>query len=132
MNDQDLITASLEQFADDGDVSAALHRRFAAARPDLGALMSHMDDYMLGRMMGDVLTLLITDPAELDLGYLDFEVTSHRAYGVTPEMFPPLLQVVRDSVRDAIGRHWDGATAGAWERRVESIQSAIDGVAAAH
>lgn len=131
MTAEDPIYASLERLAEQhDDVTALLHERFAARAPDSAALMTHMDEHMLGRMMSDLLTLVMTPPEEIDNGYLGFEVQSHRAYGVTPDMFPPLLEVVRDVAREASGAAWDADTDSAWQRRLEDICAAIDGVAA--
>jgi len=130
MTAEDPIYASLERLAEQGDeVTALLHERFAARAPESAALMTHMDEHMLGRMMGDLLTLMLTPPEDIDRGYLGFEVQSHRAYGVTPDMFPPLLEVVQEAAREACGTAWDADTDRAWERRVQDIRAAIDRVA---
>ncbi len=126
MGANDRITVALEQLAESGDVTGLLFQRFAASHPEQAALMSHMDDYMLGRMMGDVLTLVMTDPAGIDWNYLNFEVSSHRAYGVTPDMFPPLLAVVRDLARERLGARWDDATEAAWAERLQGLGAAIE------
>lgn len=126
MSANDRITVALEQLAESGDVTRLLYQRFAAGHPQQAALMSHMDDYMLGRMMGDVLTLVMTDPADIDSNYLNFEVSSHRAYGVTADMFPPLLAVVRDVARERLGGRWDGATDAAWTERLDGLTDAIE------
>ncbi|NBC22979.1 MAG: hypothetical protein GVY21_05835 [Gammaproteobacteria bacterium] len=130
MTAEDPIYASLERLAEQhDDVTALLHERFAARAPESAALMTHMDEHMLGRMMSDLLILVMTEPGDIDNGYLGFEVQSHRAYGVTPEMFPPLLEVVRDAAREASGAAWDADTDAAWQRRLEDICAAIDRVA---
>jgi len=123
---EDLIYASLERLAEQhDDVTALLHEHFAARAPESAALMTHMDEHMLGRMMSDLLALVMTPPEEIDNGYLGFEVQSHRAYGVTLDMFPPLLEVVRDAAREASGTDWDADTDRAWDRRVQDIRAAI-------
>jgi hypothetical protein len=130
MSEHDPVVASLEQLADDaGDVSQELFRRFSASCPASAALMSHMDDYMLGRMMQDVLLLVMTPPDEIDRHYLSFEVDSHRAYGVTPEMFEPLLVIVRDSVKEHLGERWTPRLEAAWAERIEQLVAHIAGVA---
>lgn len=121
----DRIVMSLEQLAGSGDVTELLYQRFAARCPEHAALMDHMDSYMLGRMMSDVLTLVMSDPATIDPGYLSFEVTSHHAYGVTPDMFPPLLEVVRDVSRERLGARWDAGLEAAWAERLRGLETAI-------
>lgn len=125
MEDDPVIT-SLEQLAaQDEDITLRLYRQFADRRPQDAALMSHMDDYMLGRMMADVLTLVMTPPEDIDRHYLGFEVASHRAYGVTPDMFPPLLEVVRDTVRESLAAQWNGTVETAWQQRITALGQAI-------
>ncbi len=132
MADVDPVMTSLELLAEqDQDITQRLYRQFAARRPQDAALMGHMDDYMLGRMMADVLTLVMTPPEDIDRNYLGFEVSSHRAYGVTPDMFPPLLEVVRDTVQECLGPGWDDATGAAWRQRLDELGRAISTVGAA-
>lgn len=126
MAGHDPVVASLEYVAEHaGDVAQELYRRFAARCPQSAALMSHMDDYMLGRMMQDVLLLVMTRPDEIDDHYLSFEVESHRAYGVTPEMFPPLLNVVRDTAKEHLREHWTPQMDDAWRERLDRLHARL-------
>lgn len=122
MNAEEPVVASLERLAQtDDDIAGEAYARFTARHPESAGLMSHMDDYMLGRMMQDVLVLLMTPPAEIDRHYLSFEVGSHRAYGVTAAMFRPLLEAVRDTVRDRLASHWTEQVDTAWARRIDAL-----------
>lgn len=129
MTPNDPVLASLELLED--DITRPVYERFARACPQWASLMDHMDGYMLGRMMSDVLTLLITPPEEIDRHYLTFEVDSHRAYGVTPDMFPPLLEAVRKTLQDTLGRRWTEAMDQAWRQRIAALAEEIDSVAGA-
>lgn len=129
MTPNDPVLASLELLED--DITRPVYERFARACPQWAALMDHMDGYMLGRMMSDVLTLLMTPPEEIDRHYLTFEVDSHRAYGVTPDMFPPLLEAVRETLQDTLGRRWTEAMDQAWRQRIAALAEDIDSVAGA-
>lgn len=125
----DPVVASLEHVAETaGDVSREIFERFAARQPDSAALMGHMDEYMLGRMMQDVLVLLMTPPGNIDRHYLSFEVGSHRAYGVTPKMFPPLLEAVRETLRAHLGERWSKNFEQAWQERIDEVTAAIESV----
>lgn len=131
MNETDPIAESLERVIEHvEDPGALMLARYAAARPESAALMSHMDEHMKGRMMADVLTLLLTDPGEVDRGYLHFEVTSHRNYGVDASLFPQFFECVRDWVRDALGAAWTDAIERAWQARIDGHLAAIREVAA--
>lgn len=129
MTPNDPVLASLELLED--DITRPVYERFARVCPQWAALMDHMDSYMLGRMMSDVLTLLMTPPEEIDRHYLTFEVDSHRAYGVTPDMFPPLLEAVRETLQDSLGRRWTKAMDQAWGQRIAALAEEIDSVAGA-
>ncbi len=129
MTADDPVLASLELLED--DITRPVYERFTRACPQWAALMDHMDGYMLGRMMSDVLTLMMTPPDEIDRHYLGFEVDSHRAYSVTPDMFPPLLDAVRETVRDILGNRWTDAMDHAWRQRIAALAEEIDSVAAA-
>lgn len=131
MSDTDPVAETLDAVARrDIDLTAPVLDHYAARRPESAALMAHMDTYMKGRMMADVLMLLLTPPAEVDRNYLTFEVDSHRAYGVTADQFPDLLASVRDSVREAVGDAWDEAADRAWAARIDGHMHAIRAVAA--
>jgi hemoglobin-like flavoprotein len=131
MTSDDPVLTSLEYMAEQqDDITRPIYERFARRCPEWAALMDHMDNYMLGRMMSDVLTLLMTPPAEIDRHYLSFEVDSHRAYGVTPNMFPPLLEAVRDTLKDSLKGQWQPAMEEAWHRRIEALAEEIDRLAA--
>jgi hemoglobin-like flavoprotein len=131
MTSDDPVLASLEHMAEQGDdITRPIYERFARRCPEWAALMDHMDNYMLGRMMSDVLTLIMTPPEEIDRQYLGFEVDSHRAYGVTPEMFPPLLEAVRDTLKDSLKDQWQPAVDEAWRSRIEALAAQIHRAAA--
>ncbi|MEQ8485637.1 MAG: globin [Pseudomonadales bacterium] len=130
MSDTDPVTDTLDAVAQqDIDLTDPVLDHYATRRPESAALMAHMDEYMKGRMMADVLMLLMTPPAEVDHQYLTFEVESHRAYGVTIEQFPDLLASVRDSVREVLGDAWDAAAEQAWGARISAHMDAIRAVA---
>lgn len=129
MHDEDPVAASLYLVED--DLAQPIYRRFEALAPASAALMSHMDDHMIGRMMTDALTLLMSAPEDVDQSYLRFEMDSHRNYGVTPEMFPPLLAAVRDTVRAYLGDRWQAAMEAAWQQRIEAHLRQIERVTVA-
>ena len=58
------ILAAMEQVAEKaGDIAPAIFARYFERCGDSRALMEHMDEHMLGRMMDQVL-LLIMEPGE--------------------------------------------------------------------
>lgn len=132
MSDDDLILESLERAGERcDDLAPLVYRHHGKASPEDAALMSHMDDYMRGRMLTDMLTLIMTPPADIDDGYLTFEVDSHRAYGVHPQMFRPMLEALREAVSDVLAADWNDAMARAWDSRIDAVLAEIDSHASA-
>lgn len=126
MTQADPVVTSLEIAATlCDDLSGPVYARHASTAPDAHGLMSHMDTYMRGRMLNDLLALLMTEPEEIDPGYLNFEVHSHQAYGVTPAMFRPLLECARDAVADLLGERWTPSMKTAWDGRISALDGRI-------
>jgi hypothetical protein len=89
-----------------------------------------MDEHMLGRMMEQVLLLLMeTDDDELN-SYLNFETRNHISYGVTDDMYDNLMAAVMDVVREALGDDFTSEVEGGFNRRVHFLLSAIHGATA--
>ena len=109
-----------------GDLVDPVYARYFAGDPDAEALMSHMDPLTRGRMLTEVLRLLMSWDDETDGPYLDFEVNNHQlAYRVQAPMYGELLQAVRDTVADAMGAEWDGECASAWDARIGQLVDQI-------
>lgn len=102
--ESETITEALEMVAERaGDITGAVFDRYFERCSDSKALMEHTDEYMRGRMMEQVL-LLLMEPGESELeSYLEFETTNHRAYGVEQYMYERLMSAVTDVVAKALG-----------------------------
>jgi hypothetical protein len=128
----DPVLASLETAAESGeDVTQAVNRAFHLMEPEAEGLMDHMDEHMLGRMMQEVLMVLMAGEPEDQLDYLNFEVGSHLGYGVATPMYGSLFAAVRDCVRDLIGDAWSPETETAWNQRIRSLEEIIENAAEA-
>jgi hypothetical protein len=108
-----------------GDIAPAIMERFFALSPSAAALMEHMDSYMCGRMVEQVLLLLMEEGEQELEHYLSFEVGNHEAYGVLLPMYGQLFEAVRDTVREAAGAQWTDAHASAWQQKTGSLLDAI-------
>jgi hypothetical protein len=109
-----------------GDITGAVYERYYDACPAAGELMAHVDNYMQGRMMDELLRLLMTDDLAAEQGYLNFEVANHCGYRVAANMYPDLLDAIHGVVRDAVGTRWSDAFERAWSERVTSLLGAIE------
>jgi hemoglobin-like flavoprotein len=126
------IVESLEIVAETaGDIAPQVFERYFKACPDSAKLMDHMDNYMLGRMMDQVLLLLMEDDdTELE-NYLTFETSSHKSYGVEDHMYQKLFSAVRDTVSEAVGTKWTGSYQDAWRSRIDTLLGKISEAEAA-
>jgi hypothetical protein len=127
----DLIIRSFEMAAERAeDITPDVYRRYYTLAPEAARVMSHMDVHMQGRMMNEVLQLLMTAPEALPGDYLTFEVANHtRAYGVSLELYRPLFEAVKDTVRTAAGADWSDDLATAWAKRIEALETELLSVA---
>ncbi len=132
MADDDLVYRSLELAAETaGDIVPAVFQRYFRRCPAAAELMSHMDQHMHGRMLDEVLRLLMTEHYDADDTYLNFEVKNHRlAYGVQNSMYPELFAAVQETVSDALGEQWTEAFAAAWQDRLGALLKEIEARAA--
>ena len=132
MTENDLVLHAFELAAESGeDITERVHATFVAANPQSGELMDHMDEHMLGRMMEEVLTVLMAPESSSQRSYLHFEVGSHKAYGVEKSMYLNFLAAVRDVIRTLLGSSWNQDFDAAWDDRMASVLKEIDLAAAA-
>jgi hypothetical protein len=124
----DLVYRSFERASERvDDIVEPVYRRYFARDPEAAALMSHMDHLTLGRMLNEVIRLLMSTDYAVDASYLDFEVKNHEwAYRVQSRMYSELLAAVRETVADVLGSEWDAASAAAWDERVARLLDEID------
>lgn len=126
MRNHDLVLESFELAAESGkDITAAAYERFYARCPEARDVMSHVDQHMQGRMLEEVLELLMTPEGEVEAGQLAFEVGNHRAYGTAPDHYRPLLEAVQETVEDELGARWNASFEHAWEARIASLLEQI-------
>jgi hypothetical protein len=124
------ILAAMELVAEKaGDVAPAIFGRYFERCRESRELMEHMDEHMLGRMMDQVL-LLIMDPGEEELAsYIVFETASHRAYGVQSHMYESLMYSVRDVIADVLGDALTSDMSRALKTRIDYLLGEITAAA---
>lgn len=126
MTDADPVLTSFELAAESGrDITADAYERFYARCPEARAIMSHVDQHMQGRMLEEVLELLMTPDGEVEEGQLAFEMSNHRSYGTSPDHYRPLLEAVRDTVQAELGHGWNARFAKAWHQRIATLLGQI-------
>jgi hypothetical protein len=126
MSGDDLVMRSFEIAAERvGDITAPVYERYYGLCPASKSLMSHIDGYVQGRMLEEVIELLLTERPETLRDYLRFETKTHVSYGVEQPMYANLLAAVRDTVRDALASDWNVGYERAWDDRVGTLLAEI-------
>jgi hypothetical protein len=125
MNDP--ISESLELAAESaGDITEAVYRLYFERCPGSAELMSHIDHIVRGRMLEEVLRLLMQPDYCGEQEYLDFEMKNHRqAYSVEPHMYGNLLGALRDTIRDSLDSAWSDEFEAAWQARLDRLLEEI-------
>ncbi len=127
MTEQDPILDSFGIAADTaGDITNLVYDKYYERCPDSQKLMSHVDEYMAGRMMEQVLLLLMEESSPNQNEYLCFEAKTHASYDVQPHMYATLLNAVRDTIRELLQDRWNPEHESAWENRVATLQAGLE------
>ena len=120
------ILQSLSAVADrEEDITARVYESYFGRCPGSAELMVGTDVLMKGRMMQEVLTIIMAEDLPAERSYLCFETKTHRDYGVEPHMYENLLLAVRDTVKEVMGADWDEAYELAWSARIEILMQEI-------
>lgn len=120
------IIAAMELAAEKaGDITPAVFERYFQRCNDSKALMEHMDEHMLGRMMEQVILLLMESGEDELASYIEFETASHRSYGVQLHMYESLMLSVQDVIKDALRDTYTPAMAAAMKSRIDYLLGEI-------
>ena len=130
MNDSEIITGAMALVADRaGDITEAVFTRYFDRCSGSRALMDHTDEHMRGRMMAQVL-LLLMESGEAELAsYLAFETDAHKAYGVKQHMYENLLAAVREEVQQVLNGSFTPEMDAAFSARIDHLLSQIEAAA---
>lgn len=124
------VVESLDRAADAyGDFATEVYTRYLQRCPASSELMADTDEIRRGRMLAEVLRLFLSDDTVSEREYLHFESTTHRGYGVEPDMYRHLFSALRDTVREALDTEWSADHAAAWERRESELLGELQGAA---
>jgi hemoglobin-like flavoprotein len=126
MSETDVIAGSLAVAGERlGDITAPVYERYFANCPGSKELMAHIDQYVQGRMLAEVIELLLAPDPTTMRDYLKFETRTHASYGVETAMYRNLLSSVRDVVREALGEQWDTLHERGWQSRIDALLAEI-------
>ena len=99
-----------------------LFERHPEARPLFGASIEAQQE-MLTRTLVAVIERVDDGVWLTDM--LQALGEKHADYGVTPEMFPPLLNVVRDTAKEHLREHWTPQMDDAWRERLDRLHARL-------
>lgn len=120
----EVINASLELI--EVDITAAVYEEFFARCPDALSVMGHSDEHMQGRMLEQVVGLLLSDEHFDPDGYLDWELDNHLVgYQVQGSMYQPFFDALLSVVKTSIGAEFTPAMTQAWEARIATIMQHV-------
>ena len=127
MEMQELILSSLEQVSDRlGDIAPLVYEHYYQLQPGAEDLMAHLDDIPKGKMMTEVMRLIMVEDFADEDQYLSFEMKTHaESYSVTPDMYESLLMAVHSVVKQGLGADWSDDLAVAWQSRLADVQTAV-------
>lgn len=124
----DSILNSLEIISEShGDITDQVYARYFAECAGSQALMEHMDPGVKGKMMQEVMRLLMVDDYKEEESYLNFEIDYHQSsFSVEHHMYANLFNAVKDVVKDGLGEQWTDEMNAAWQTRVENLVSEVE------
>ena len=126
MSYSELLVTSLEMAADKmDDITEQVYALYFKASPESRDLMGHMDMLMCGRMLNEVITLIIMPDNDLEVT-LKFEVKTHAANGVDLNMYLLLFNALHSVIRTTVGDGWNPEIESAWKERVDYLCGVIN------
>ena len=128
MSVQDQIIASLEIAAEKcGDINPAVYERYFQKSPGSEELMIQIDHLVRGKMMEEIMRLLMSEDFSGEDEYLTFEMKTHEeAYSVIKSMYGSLLHSVWEILKEGLGDEWTDAFEAAWDNRIQALELAIE------
>ena len=106
------------------DLTPAVYRRLHAERPEtLTMFRTEGGDLVKGSMLAMTIEAILdfAGPRSGKFRMIACEVMSHDAYGTSRELFVTFFGVIRDTLRELLGREWSRDIDEAWERLLADI-----------
>ena len=125
MSSTNLIERSFELAAERcADLTPPVYRRLHAERPEtLTMFRSEGSELVKGSMLAMTIEAILdfAGPRSGKFRMIECEVVSHDAYGTPRELFVDFFCVIRDTLREVLGREWSRDIDEAWERLIAEI-----------
>jgi len=106
------------------DLTPLVYRRLLAKHPETQTMFrSEGSELVKGSMLAMTIEAILDFAGERTGKFrmIQCEVTSHDAYGTSRELFVSFFGVIRDTLRDVLGREWSRDIDKAWEELLADI-----------
>jgi hemoglobin-like flavoprotein len=106
------------------DLTPLVYRRLLAKYPETQTMFrSEGSDLVKGSMLAMAIEAILDFAGERSGKFrmIQCEVASHDAYGTSRELFVSFFGVIRDTLRDVLGREWSRDIDEAWEELLTDI-----------
>lgn len=112
-----------ERLAETGiDINEAVYEHFLSRSTVAAEHMASVDERMRGRMLEQVMLLLMGDTEQQ---YLEFETRMHRSYGAEPGLYLKLFTAVKSAVKGALADDWGEADEVAFYETIQRLMCNI-------
>jgi len=114
-----LLVDTLESAANAApDIYELAFNRYFELCPASKELLQHSDELMRGRMMEQVMGLLMDESAADLETYFKFEVSNHEGYGAAPSMYQHLFMACKEVTQDNCGDAWSASANDTWDQQI--------------
>lgn len=124
----DPILSSFELAAEKSeDITDIIYEKYFASCPESEALMSHIDRGVRGKMIQEVIRLIMVEDYTHEAQYLNFEVKFHQgSYSVEQHMYGNLLNSLHAVIKELVASDWTEKFEDAWISRIELLSQELE------
>ncbi|MFT7687022.1 MAG: hemoglobin-like flavoprotein [Candidatus Azotimanducaceae bacterium] len=109
------------------DITDTIYDKYFAACPESEELLRNVDQGVKGKMIQEVIRLIMVEDYQEESDYLNFEVKFHQSsYSVELHMYSNLLNAVHSVIRGLIGTDWTKEFEIAWTNRLGMLSQELE------
>ena len=108
------------------DIYELAFDRYFELCPESKQLLQHSDQLMRGRMMEQVMGLLMDESAADLETYFRFEVSNHEGYGAALHMYQHLFAACKEVTEANSGEVWTARANACWDQQISLLLGLIE------
>ena len=109
------------------DITDDIYKKYFANCPESEDLLKNVDQGVKGKMVQEVIRLIMVEDYSEENEYLNFEVKFHQSsYAVELHMYSNLLAAVHTVIKDLIGTEWTTEFEHAWTNRLGNLSKELE------